>query len=96
MRTGICDGDEATSDFFLADDLGDAIEEVLLENVGFQSRTGLAGYDKQCAPKIDVFRHGLDLSGIRRVEDAKLGEALDLSEGTPEYVGAETGASHSQ
>jgi len=50
--------------FFLAHNLLQAIEEILLEDIGFQRTAGLTGHNAQGLSQINPAFHRFDLRGI--------------------------------
>ena len=95
FRSGIGDGDEMAAGLVLANRQAGAGKEVLLENVGLESRSRFAGNDEQSFRRIQAVKP-LDLRGIGRIEHVQLREARDVSESFVQNFGAEAGPAHAE
>jgi hypothetical protein len=96
LRAGIGDGEKATAGFLRANDLLDAVEEILLENVGLERRSRFARDDEERVLQIDLVLERLHLGRVGRIEYVKLRIAADLSEGLFQHFGTQTRSPHAQ
>jgi hypothetical protein len=81
LRARVGDGDEAPAGFLDADELRQAVEEVLLEDVRLERGARLAGHDEERVLEIDLVLERLHLRGVGGIEHVQLREVFDLSEG---------------
>ncbi len=92
----ISDGDEAIADFSGADLGSDALEEILLEDVGFEGAAGFARDDAERLAEVEYLFDGLDLHGVGGIEDVQFGEPGDFAKGHAQDFGAKAGAAHAK
>ena len=92
----IGNGDEAIAGFGGAQFLPGALEEVLLENVGFQGAAGLARHDEDRALVIDPAFDRPDLRRIGGIEYVQFRRTGDLAEGQAHDLGTKAGSAHAQ
>ena len=96
LRTGVGDGQKVAASLVGSHGLLHLGEEILLENVGFQCRTGFAGHYHQRLGEIDLVASGLDLHRISGVNDVQGREASLLAEGHGKHFGAKARSAHAQ
>ncbi len=94
VRAGIGDGDEMVAGAPLAEGIGRELEEICLEDVGFQRAARLRRHDEQRVRGIDPAGEARDLLGIGAVEHEELGPAAAMAEGLGENLRAERRAAH--
>lgn len=82
--------DEACCRLVLAKLLGNAILEVVFENVRLERGARLTRHDKEGLRQIETSFQRVDLSGIGRVEYLELGPALDVAERAGKHIRAQT------
>ena len=92
FRSRIGDGDEALAGLGGAHDIVYPFEEILLEDVGFQSASGLAGHNEEGLGKVELAFEVADLRRIGGIENEHCGKAGDVSERHPENFGTEARA----
>ena len=74
----------------------DALEEILLEDIGLERAAGFAGNDEQRLREIDLVLEGFDLRGIGGVEHVQLGKPWNLAEGHAQHFRAQARAAHAE
>ena len=79
-----------------ADELLDALEEILLEDVRLERRARFARDDEERVAQIDFALERSDLRRIGRIEHVQLREAGDLAERRPHHFGTEARSAHAQ
>src|SRR5208282_495209 len=80
LRPRIRDSHELLSSIGRAYGLLHALEEILLEDIGFERASGLARYDEKSLRDVELAIDGADLRRVRRVEHQDLGETLNPAE----------------
>ncbi len=96
LGSRVGDGDELTTCPVHADSLLDQLEEVLLEDVGLERRSRLAGDDEERAVEVQLLLEGSHLGRVGGVQDVQLGKAFDPTERHLEDLGAEARSAHPQ
>ncbi len=96
LRSGIGNGDEAAARLIGAHSLFGSLEEVLLEDVGFESAAGFARHQEQRPCDIDARLEVPDLRRVGRVEHMQLWVAGVGTESLGKYLGPEARATHAE
>src|SRR5439155_2474022 len=79
-----------------SDDLPDALEEILLEDVRLERAPRLRRDDEERLCEVHLPLERPDLGGVGRVEHEQLGESVDPAERLLQKLGAEARASRSE
>src|SRR4029450_3403567 len=96
LRGGVPYRDEALAPLATSDGLRQALEEVLLEDVGLERRPRLRGHDEHGPREVDPRLARADLGRVRRVQHRERGPSGLLSERNAEDLGTEARASHTE
>ncbi len=92
----IGDRDEMRCRFGLAERLLGALEEILLEDVGFERAARFARDDEQRPLQVDRAFDAADLRRIGRVDDLQSREARPAAKALRQHLGAEARSAHAE
>src|SRR6185437_15264333 len=81
LRAGVGDGDEMRARLVGTDRRFGALEEILLQNVGFERGAGCARDDEERARRIDPPLEAANLRRVGRIEDQQFRAAASTAEG---------------
>src|ERR1700733_435367 len=96
LRPGIGNCHKVAARLIRSHSLLRKLEEILLENIGFESAARFAGNDEKRSGNVDLFLESFHLRGICRIENVQVRIAGNLAEGLSQNFRTQARSSHAE